>query len=106
MVFHELLHIALPNKSGNEPQKAQKGNTKAQKKRVTVPFVAPFCAFCVPSPICWAKPRLLESVTNADGDNGIKFEDIPHRIPGRSTVVDLVLLGAHVRLNLRVRSNI
>src|SRR5437867_8683265 len=34
---------------GNEPQKAQKGNTKSTEK--VCAFVSPFCAFCVPSPI-------------------------------------------------------
>src|ERR1043166_1809494 len=39
----------LPNKSGNKTQKAH-GDTKSTKGESFVPFVAPFCAFCVPAP--------------------------------------------------------
>jgi len=41
---------------GAGTQKAHRGRQEAQRRSLCL-FVVPFCAFCVPAPICWAKPQ-------------------------------------------------
>ena len=54
--LRDTIRPALPNKRGPNHKKHNEEHKKVtQKGRVFVPFAAAFCAFCVPSPISWAK---------------------------------------------------
>src|SRR6266704_1908586 len=69
--------VALPTKSGNEPQKAQRGHRKHKKGEFFVPFVAPFCASSVPSPICWAKLSVVPGVAGRRPNAGFLPSQCP-----------------------------
>src|SRR5262249_59575230 len=49
-----------PTKAGTNHKRHKRGTQKTQKKRL--------CAFCVPSPICWAKPYFTAKLSRSKNE--------------------------------------